>query len=166
MLLNYSITTLSEGELSLQQHHVASFLFMFNYLPLPKCGRIRGIAHSKGFCFLVLSFLLVNYNFMGPMTASTQRTVLSLYARVFRIARSWQAHSGIPSDTEIERKYILEEARTLFRQNQQVWVVTLWWQKGVALHQWMTWLLFSFSAHRTRINKEVHRRMWSKNRNR
>ncbi|XP_075890656.1 LYR motif containing protein 1 [Nelusetta ayraudi] len=54
------------------------------------------------------------------MTASTHRTVLSLYTRVFRIARSWQAQSGIPSDTEIERKYMLEEARTLFRQNQQL----------------------------------------------
>ncbi|XP_061765169.1 LYR motif containing protein 1 [Nerophis ophidion] len=54
------------------------------------------------------------------MTASTQRTVLSLYMRVFRIARTWQAHSGVTSDTLSERKYILQEARTLFRQNQHV----------------------------------------------
>ncbi|KAM3592153.1 uncharacterized protein V6R79_013832 [Siganus canaliculatus] len=54
------------------------------------------------------------------MSASTRRTVLSLYMRVFRIARTWQAQSGIPSDTESERKYILQEARTLFRQNQQI----------------------------------------------
>lgn len=39
-------------------------------------------------------------------------------------------------------------------------------QKGVAFEQWMTWLLLFFSAHRARINKEVHRRMWGKNRNR
>ncbi|KAI3365628.1 hypothetical protein L3Q82_010696 [Scortum barcoo] len=52
------------------------------------------------------------------MTASTRRTVLSLYMRVFRIARTWQ--SVVPSDAEAERKYILQEARTLFRQNQQL----------------------------------------------
>lgn len=81
------------------------------------------------------------------MTASTHRTVLSLYIRVFRIARSWQAQSGIPSDTEIERKYILEEARTLFRQNQQVWAVALWWQEGGALQ--LGWLGSPFSSQLT-----------------
>ncbi|XP_027145167.1 LYR motif containing protein 1 isoform X2 [Larimichthys crocea] len=54
------------------------------------------------------------------MTALTRRTVLSLYMRVFRIARNWQAVSGVTSDTEAERKYILQDARTLFRQNQQL----------------------------------------------
>ncbi|XP_034049876.1 LYR motif containing protein 1 [Thalassophryne amazonica] len=52
------------------------------------------------------------------MTASTRQTVLSLYTRVFRIARTWQAH--VASETEAERKYIREEARALFRQNQQL----------------------------------------------
>lgn len=82
------------------------------------------------FVHLCSSSLKGKYNFKGPMTASTQRTVLSLYTRVFRIARSWQAQSGIPSDTDIERKYILDEARTLFRQNQQVQAVTLLWQNS------------------------------------
>ncbi|XP_062298143.1 LYR motif containing protein 1 [Scomber scombrus] len=54
------------------------------------------------------------------MMASTRRTVLSLYMRVFRIARTWQAQSGVANDTETERKYILQEARSLFRQNQQL----------------------------------------------
>ncbi|XP_070783556.1 LYR motif containing protein 1 [Enoplosus armatus] len=54
------------------------------------------------------------------MTASTRRAVLSLYMRVFRIARTWQTQSGVASDTDTERKYILQEARTLFRQNQQL----------------------------------------------
>ncbi|XP_020507066.2 LYR motif containing protein 1 [Labrus bergylta] len=54
------------------------------------------------------------------MTASTRSTVLSLYMRVFRIARTWQAQSGVTGDTETERKYILQEAHTLFRQNQQL----------------------------------------------
>lgn len=54
------------------------------------------------------------------MAASTRRAVLSLYMRVFRVARVWQALSGATSDTEAERKYIVQEAGTLFRQNQQV----------------------------------------------
>ncbi|MEQ2218329.1 LYR motif containing protein 1 [Xenoophorus captivus] len=54
------------------------------------------------------------------MTLSTRSAVLSLYMRVFRIARAWQAQTGIMSDTEAERKYIVQEARTLFRQNQQL----------------------------------------------
>ncbi|XP_029933332.1 LYR motif containing protein 1 [Myripristis murdjan] len=54
------------------------------------------------------------------MTASTRKTVLALYMRVFRIARTWQAQSAVARDTEVERQYIVEEARTLFRQNQQM----------------------------------------------
>lgn len=54
------------------------------------------------------------------MAVSARRTVLSLYMRAFRIARTWQAQSGVQRDTETERKYIMQEARTLFRQNQQV----------------------------------------------
>lgn len=61
-----------------------------------------------------------NCCFGALMTASTRRTVLSLYMRVFRIARTWQTQSGVTGDTETEKKYILQEARTLFRQNQQV----------------------------------------------
>ncbi|KAM7370976.1 hypothetical protein PAMP_010482 [Pampus punctatissimus] len=57
---------------------------------------------------------------LSLMTASTRRTVLSLYMRVFRIARTWQAQSGVINDTEAERKYIVQEARSLFRQNQQM----------------------------------------------
>ncbi|XP_054597300.2 LYR motif containing protein 1 [Nothobranchius furzeri] len=54
------------------------------------------------------------------MAAPTRSTVLSLYRRVFRIARTWQAQSGVQNDTEAERKYIVQEAHTLFRQNQQL----------------------------------------------
>ncbi|XP_052452631.1 LYR motif containing protein 1 [Carassius gibelio] len=46
--------------------------------------------------------------------------VLSLYRRVLRIARSWTAQSALPHDTDTERKYITQEARSLFRQNQQI----------------------------------------------
>ncbi|KAM6951000.1 LYR motif containing protein 1 [Aplochiton taeniatus] len=54
------------------------------------------------------------------MTASARRQVLSLYMRVFRVARSWQAESSLPQDTDREKRYIVQEARTLFRQNQQL----------------------------------------------
>ncbi|XP_066544837.1 LYR motif containing protein 1 [Amia ocellicauda] len=54
------------------------------------------------------------------MTAATRQEVLSLYRRVLRIARGWQAQSGVPQDTYSERNYISQEARTLFRQNKQI----------------------------------------------
>ena len=54
------------------------------------------------------------------MTAATRNKVLSLYKRVFRIARNWQAQTHVEQDTEAEKKYIVLEARRLFRQNQQV----------------------------------------------
>ncbi|XP_020779964.2 LYR motif containing protein 1 isoform X1 [Boleophthalmus pectinirostris] len=55
-----------------------------------------------------------------PMTSSTRNTVLSLYKRIFRIARVWKSQSGVASDTDTEKKYILQEARMLFRKNQQL----------------------------------------------
>eukprot|EP00066_Takifugu_rubripes_P013054 XP_011602320.1 PREDICTED: LYR motif-containing protein 1 isoform X1 [Takifugu rubripes] len=58
--------------------------------------------------------------FVALKMASTRRAVLSLYSRLFRVARTWQAQTGAAGDTETERKYIVQEARTLFRQNQQL----------------------------------------------
>uniref|UniRef100_A0A3P9PV41 LYR motif containing 1 n=1 Tax=Poecilia reticulata TaxID=8081 RepID=A0A3P9PV41_POERE len=49
------------------------------------------------------------------MALSTRSTVLSLYIRVFRIAQT-----GAVSDSAAERRYIEQEARSLFRQNQQL----------------------------------------------
>ncbi|KAF7709024.1 LYR motif containing protein 1 isoform X2 [Silurus meridionalis] len=46
--------------------------------------------------------------------------VLALYRRVLRIARSWEAQSAITNDTKTERKYITQEAHSLFRQNQHL----------------------------------------------
>ncbi|CAL8283543.1 unnamed protein product [Merluccius merluccius] len=54
------------------------------------------------------------------MTAATRGKVLSLYMRVLRVARGWQAQTAVLRDTEAERDYIVQEARTLFRQNQQL----------------------------------------------
>ena len=44
--------------------------------------------------------------------------VLSLYRRVFRLARQWQATTT--ADTEAERQYIRDEARKLFHKNKKV----------------------------------------------
>lgn len=54
------------------------------------------------------------------MSSITRTEVLCLYRRIFRIARSWQAQSGLADDTSTERRYIIQEAQTLFRQNQQL----------------------------------------------
>ncbi|CAH8574660.1 unnamed protein product [Heterobilharzia americana] len=47
----------------------------------------------------------------------TRPHVLSLYRRVFRIARTWKAQSGFKEDSIREAAHMKEEARTLFRQN-------------------------------------------------
>ena len=44
--------------------------------------------------------------------------VLSLYRRIFRLARQWQATTT--ADTEAERQYIRDEARKLFHKNKKV----------------------------------------------
>ncbi|XP_059835305.1 LYR motif containing protein 1 isoform X2 [Hemitrygon akajei] len=54
------------------------------------------------------------------MTAATRSEVLSLYRRIFRIARTWQALSGLSDDTLKEKQYIITEAKTLFRKNRNL----------------------------------------------
>lgn len=44
--------------------------------------------------------------------------VLSLYRRIFRLARQWQATTA--ADTEAERQYIRDEARKLFHKNKKI----------------------------------------------
>ena len=44
--------------------------------------------------------------------------VLRLYARIFRVARAWQAQD--PNETRVEQNYMMEEARELFRRNQNL----------------------------------------------
>ncbi|XP_014781413.1 LYR motif-containing protein 1 isoform X3 [Octopus bimaculoides] len=51
---------------------------------------------------------------------SHQRTVLSLYRQILRMSREWQSLSGNMQDTQEERKYIFDEACTLFRENKNV----------------------------------------------
>ena len=46
--------------------------------------------------------------------------VLNLYRKSLRLGRNWESKSGLKEDTEAERKYIVEEARSLFRRNQKV----------------------------------------------
>lgn len=44
--------------------------------------------------------------------------VLLVYRKILRLSRQWRAQK--PADTEREREYIREEARTLFRRHAQV----------------------------------------------
>lgn len=53
-----------------------------------------------------------------PAQPIFKRDVLSLYRRIFRIARQWQA--AVPAETEKERQYMREEARKLFHRNKEV----------------------------------------------
>jgi len=43
---------------------------------------------------------------------------LRLYARIFRVARSWEAQD--PNETKVEQNYIVDEAKSLFRQNRHI----------------------------------------------
>ena len=53
------------------------------------------------------------------MTVSPLRAqVLCLYARIFRIARHWQAQEM--NETKVERNYIEDEAKYLFRKNKDL----------------------------------------------
>ncbi|TNN18492.1 Cytohesin-1 [Schistosoma japonicum] len=50
----------------------------------------------------------------------TRSRVLSLYRRIFRIAETWKAQSGLNDDSFRESTYMKDEARTLFRQNAHI----------------------------------------------
>ncbi|XP_006892708.1 PREDICTED: LYR motif-containing protein 1 [Elephantulus edwardii] len=54
------------------------------------------------------------------MTAATQREVLGLYRKIFRLVKKWQAASGRLEDTMKEKQYIVSEARTLFQKNKNL----------------------------------------------
>ncbi|XP_064601795.1 LYR motif containing protein 1-like [Liolophura sinensis] len=47
-----------------------------------------------------------------------KKEVLSLYRRILRLSRTWEATN--PTATTAERDYIASEARVLFRQNKQI----------------------------------------------
>ncbi|XP_036597544.1 LYR motif-containing protein 1 isoform X1 [Trichosurus vulpecula] len=53
----------------------------------------------------------------AEMTTATRQEVLSLYRRIFRLARRWHAASGQMEDTIREKQYIINEARSLFQKN-------------------------------------------------
>ena len=53
---------------------------------------------------------------MAVLPVRTQ--VLRLYARIFRVARSWEAQD--PNETKVEQNYIVDEAKSLFRQNRHI----------------------------------------------
>lgn len=49
-----------------------------------------------------------------------RQEVLSLYRRIFRLARKWESYTASPSDAGVESAYIKDEARKLFRKNKNV----------------------------------------------
>ncbi|CAH8614812.1 unnamed protein product [Schistosoma rodhaini] len=53
-------------------------------------------------------------------SVNTRPRVLSLYRRIFRIARTWQANTGSVEDSSSQADYMKKEARTLFRQNAHI----------------------------------------------
>lgn len=48
---------------------------------------------------------------------SLRPNVLSLYRQILRMGKTWEAISGNSFDTKLERDYIMNEARHLFRKN-------------------------------------------------
>jgi len=49
------------------------------------------------------------------MAGGTRRDVLRLYKSILRLGQRWEAAD--PVETRVEREYIVDEARTLFRRN-------------------------------------------------
>lgn len=68
---------------------------------------------ARGYC--TSASLIHTQVIVQPMF---RNEVLSLYRRIFRLARQWQA--TIAADTEEERQYIRDEARKLFHKNKKV----------------------------------------------
>ncbi|XP_027727784.1 LYR motif-containing protein 1-like [Vombatus ursinus] len=54
------------------------------------------------------------------MTKVTCQEVLSLYHRIFRLARRWHAASEEMEDTIREKQYIIKEASMLFQKNKNL----------------------------------------------
>ena len=52
------------------------------------------------------------------MSVTLRSQVLRLYSRIFRVARHWEAQDL--NETKVEKNYILEEARALFRENKDL----------------------------------------------
>lgn len=52
--------------------------------------------------------------------AALRPQVLSVYKRILRLGRTWEAKSGDSEVTKIEREYIKKEAGILFRKNKHL----------------------------------------------
>eukprot|EP00112_Aurelia_sp_Birch-Aquarium-sp1_P017451 Seg4046.3 transcript_id=Seg4046.3/GoldUCD/mRNA.D3Y31 product="hypothetical protein" protein_id=Seg4046.3/GoldUCD/D3Y31 len=50
----------------------------------------------------------------------SRKTVLSLYRNILRTAKIWVASTNDDNDTKVERQYIRDEAKMLFRRNRDV----------------------------------------------
>ena len=52
------------------------------------------------------------------MAGSLRPSVLAMYKRLLRLSQTWQAK--VPSETQVERNYIAEETRRLFKTNKNL----------------------------------------------
>lgn len=75
----------------------------------------KKIQHGADYFTTPSSSLIHIQVIVHPMFRSE---VLSLYRRIFRLARQWQATTA--ADTEAERQYIRDEAKKLFHKNKKV----------------------------------------------
>ena len=63
---------------------------------------------------------LAAWGYHPIMTMAYRNKVLSLYREIFRLARGWQSATGQLKETEEEKRYIIGEAKELFKKNKNV----------------------------------------------
>ena len=63
---------------------------------------------------------LAAWGYHPIMTMTYRNKVLSLYREIFRLARGWQSATGQLKETEEEKRYIIGEAKELFKKNKNV----------------------------------------------
>lgn len=55
-----------------------------------------------------------------PFVSPYKSQVIRLYRQILKLGRSWTSSSNKPADTKAEREFIILEAQTLFRKNQNL----------------------------------------------
>ena len=63
---------------------------------------------------------LAAWGYHPIMTMTYRNKVLSLYREIFRLARGWQSATGQLKETEEDKRYIIGEAKELFKKNKNV----------------------------------------------
>ena len=103
---------------TLEVRYILTIIYEVRYIIIviyEMLARRSKIQHGAGGYCTISSSLIHVQVIVQPMFRSE---VLSLYRRIFRLARHWQATTA--ADTEAERQYIRDEARKLFHKNKKV----------------------------------------------